>query len=158
MSETWRALALVGSTLASTDVKLMPRAGSATITSTAAVTAATTPGRRMTALERRYQKPEVTGWSASSLRRLRNLGAPLLMRVPSSARTAGSTSRAIAAAIRATITPARPIENRKRCGKTISPARAAATVTALKSTLRPAVCRVRASASRPGPRAAISSR
>ena len=45
-----------------------------------------------------------------------------------------------------------PIENRKRCGKTIRPASAAATVTALNSTLLPAVCRVRASASRPGPR------
>ena len=62
------------------------------------------------------------------------------------------------AAISATITPARPIEKRKRCGKTISPARAAATVTALKSTLRPAVWSVRASASRPGPCAASSSR
>ena len=56
------------------------------------------------------------------------------------------------------MTPARPIENRKRCGKTISPASAAATVTALKSTLRPAVWSVRVRASRPGPRAASSSR
>ncbi len=158
VSDTWRAVALVGSTLASTEVKLMLRAGRATTTSTVAVTAATLPGRRMTALESRYQKPEVTASSACSLPRLRKPGAPLLMRRPSTASTAGRTIRAMPAAIRATITPARPIENRKRCGKTISPARAAATVTALKSTLRPAVWSVRVSASRPGPRAAISSR
>ncbi len=80
------------------------------------------------------------------------------MRRPSRASTAGSTSRATAAAISATSTPARPMENRKRWGKTISPASAAATVIAEKSTLLPAVCSVRARASRPGPLLAISSR
>ncbi len=67
MSDTWRAMALVGRTLASTEVKLMPKAGRATTISTSEVAAATMPGRRITARERRYQKPEVTGLWASSL-------------------------------------------------------------------------------------------
>ena len=148
----------MGSTFASTEVKLMLKAGKATTIRKIAVAAAMGAGRRMTALESRYQKPDVRTWSASSLRRRHDFGASELMRRPSSIRTAGSTIRAIAAAIRATMTPAMPIENRKRCGNTIRPARAAATVIALNSTLLPAVRRVREMASRPGPTLAISSR
>ena len=122
------------------------------------VTMATRAGRRMTAWDRRYQKPEVTSSSACSLRLRQDFGASELMRVPSRASTAGSTTSATVAATIATITPPTPIENRKRCGKSIRPASAAATVAALNSTLLPAVRRVRSRASRPGPWAAISSR
>ena len=76
VSLTWRALALVGRTLASTVVNLMPSAGRATITSSAAVTVAMSAGRRMTACDSRYQKPEVPSSSACSLPRLQEPGAP----------------------------------------------------------------------------------
>ena len=46
---------------------------------------------------------------------------------------------AIAAASTETKAPARPIEYRKRCGKTSSDAAAPATVSELKSTVRPPV-------------------
>ena len=77
-------------------------------------------------------------------------GASAFTRSPSSARIAGSTIRATAQAISATIMPPSPIEKRKFCGNTISDAIAAATVSELNSTVRPAVARVRRSASRPG--------
>ena len=58
----------------------------------------------------------------------------------------------------ATIVPPIPIEYRKRCGNTSREASAAATVSELNSTVRPAVAIVRRSASAPGPTAASSSR
>ncbi len=64
--------------------------------------------------------------------------------------TAGRTISAIAAAISATSEPPTPIEYRKRCGKTSSEASAPATVSELKSTVRPAVAIVRRIAVRPG--------
>ena len=50
------------------------------------------------------------------------------------------------------------IEYRKRCGKTSSESIAAATVSELKTTVRPAVLSVRVSAAWPGPSRSISSR
>ena len=51
------------------------------------------------------------------------------MRGPSSASIAGSTTSASVAATSATTAPASPIEKRKFCGKIVSEASAAATVT-----------------------------
>ena len=45
-----------------------------------------------------------------------------------------------------------PIEYRNRCGKIVSDAIAAATVTELNTIVRPEVCNVRRSASTPKPR------
>lgn len=61
-------------------------------------------------------------------------------------------------AMRAARLPARPIEYRKRWGKTSSERSAAATVSALKSTVRPAVRMVRATAARGSRPPASSSR
>ena len=157
-SSTWRALADSGSTWASTDVNWMLKNGIPRTISSAALAAAIRPGKRITSCESRYQNPSWAGRASRSARRLRNAGARALTRSPSSASTAGSTISAIAAAIRATIEPPMPIEYKKRCGKTISEAIAPATVSALNSTVRPAVAIVRRIASMPGPRLAISSR
>ena len=58
----------------------------------------------------------------------------------------------------AVIEPLTAIEYRKRCGKTSSESIAAATVSELKITVRPAVRSVRGSAARPAPSRSISSR
>ena len=89
--ETWRALALVGSTLASTRVKLMPRAGSATTTSTAAVAAATRPGRRITAREPVPEAASLSRASGSAAPAQRR-GARALMRCRAPRARAGSTT------------------------------------------------------------------
>ncbi len=81
-----------------------------------------------------------------------------MTRSPSTISSAGSAISATAQATAAVIAPATPIEYRKRAGKTSSDSIAAATVSELKITVRPAVCSVRVSASRPGPSRSISSR
>ena len=109
-SSTCRALVDSGSTWASTEVKLIVRNGIPSVISSAVAPSAIRPGTRMTRRESRYQKPLVAGRESASARRWRNAGASALIRGPSSMRTAGSTSSAIAAAIRATSEPPRPIE------------------------------------------------
>ena len=100
----------------------------------------------MTACERRYQKPLRSSRAsrASDSRQRRGLSA--FTRGPSAASIAGRIVSETSAAISAHTSPPTPIEYRKRWGKTSSAARAAATVTELKSTVRPAVAIVRASA------------
>jgi hypothetical protein len=71
---------------------------------------------------------------------------------------AGSTVSETTIAMSATNTPPMPIEYRNRIGKTSSEASAAATVSELKSTVRPAVRSVRAIAEAPSPPSASSSR
>ena len=116
------------------------------------------PGTRATSRGSRYQKPLSAGRASRSACRARKRGVSPSTRRPSRVRIAGSTVSAIAAAIRATKSPAIPIEYRKRCGNTRSEASAPATVIELKSTVRPAVARVRPIASVPGPVRASSSR
>ena len=64
----------------------------------------------------------------------------------------------MAPALSAVMAPAIPVERRKGCGKTTSAASAAATVSALKSTLRPALRIVASCALRNGTPSALSSR
>ena len=127
------------------------RKGSPATISSAAVTTATAPGRRMTPCASRYQPPALAGRAEASAARRQRRGASAFTRGPSTASTAGSTSSATTAPARLTSIPPMPIERRKPSGKTSSEAIAAATVRALNSTVRPAVCSVRAIASRPGP-------
>ena len=128
-SETVRALWPAGSTDASMPLQRIPRAGAARARSTTAVSAATTPGRRITARARRYQRPLPSG-----------PGLTFPRRRPISTSSAGKKTTVPAAATSATTSPPRPIETRKRCGNTVRHAIAAAMVTALNSTVRPAVC------------------
>ena len=72
--------------------------------------AAIRPGKRITSRERRYQKPSCASRASRSARRARNGGVSEFTRAPSSVSTAGSTIKAIAAAIRATQNPPIPIE------------------------------------------------
>ena len=155
---TWRALAVSGSTLESVVVNLTPTAGSASRTMKRPLTMATMAGRRITKCDSRYHPPDCSTWSAASLRARQRLGARAFTRFPSRASTAGSTPTATTAAISATTRPPKPMENRKSWGKIMSAASAAPTVTALNSTLVPAVRMVTDRASSPGPVRAISSR
>ncbi len=118
-----RALRSFGSTDVSTGVQFAPSDGSATPIMMAPVTTATTPGRRMTAWESRYQAPDSAGRSGPR-RRIASFA-------PHSANSPGAmTSAAIPATI-ATAAPAMPIDCRKPSGKTVSVIIASATVTAL---------------------------
>ena len=101
-------------------------AGEASSNSTTAVPAVNSHGRRITALARRYQEPLVV-----PLRALRP------RRAPNSMRSAGTTSKALKAATKATTAPPRPMETKNRCGKIVRQAKAAATVVALKRTVSP---------------------
>ena len=116
--------------------------------SSAAVLAATAPGRRITARERRYQKPDCS--CAASRRRAarQRRGLSAFTRGPSTASRAGSSVSATSAATSATSAPPMPMEKRKRWGNTSSEDSAAATVTAENSTVRPAVRIVATSARR----------
>ena len=109
-SETWRALALFGSTLASTPVKRIPVNGIPRAMRSAAVAAATSNARRMTACESRYQKPPLSARSLRSPARLSRAGASAFTRGPRSARIAGSTTSALTAESSATKMPPIPIE------------------------------------------------
>ena len=158
MSSTWRAVADSGSTWASTEVKLIDRNGIPSAIRKAALAIAIRAGKRMTSCESRYQNPALAGRASRAARSRRKAGESALTRSPSSARIAGRTRSAIAAAIRATSAPPIPIEYRNRCGKTTSDASAPATVSELNRTVRPAVAIVRRIAVRPGPWRASSSR
>ena len=82
-SATWRALADVGSELASTPATRTPRAGSASATSSPPLASATSTGRRITAWASRAQ-PRPVG----TCRQRR--GASALIRLPSTTSSAGS--------------------------------------------------------------------
>ena len=90
--------------------------------------------------------------------RCQRAGASALIRSPRSTKSAGRTSRETAPASGATMIPPIAIERRNGSGKTSSEANAAATVTALNATVRPAVASVVVHRSEPGPSRAISSR
>ncbi len=148
-SATTRALWVRESVLSSADFHAAPRAGNVAAIISPAVTAATMPGRRIVQCEMRYHRPSVSGRSCLAL------AASL---DPHRARNAGVSVSATPAATSATAAPPIPIDFRKFSGKTTSDAIAAATVSELKTIVRPAACIVATTASRPGPRAAISSR
>src|ERR1035437_2639289 len=133
-SETTRAGAPEGSTLASTVVNLMPRKGAPRASRNRPVATAKKAGRAITAAARRCQFPDVA-LSSAALRRKESQST----RGPSRRRTAGSTVSAIKAATIVTAIPPYPIEYRKRWGKSSSEAIAAATVSELKMTVRPAL-------------------
>src|SRR5260370_18942091 len=115
----------------------MPANGNPSAISTAAARAASVIGRRITKCENRYQKPEVSAMFVGFCCHRR--GASQFTRVPSRRITAGRTVDATAQAIRATITPAAPIDHRKLILDTVIDAAAAAIVSELKRTVPPAV-------------------
>ena len=129
----------------------MRRTGFPSAISAAALSAAILPGRRITNCDSRYQKPDSSGRASRSAARCSRPGASALTRGPSTASSAGSTDSASPAAISATSAPAMPIEYRNRCGKIVSDAIAAATVSELNRIVRPEVSSVRRSASTPKP-------
>ncbi len=124
-----------------------PSAGTTAASITAAVTAATNPGRRITSRANRYQR---SPWPARASGRA--------SAAPHSPSSAGDTVSALSAAITAVIAPAIPIDFRKPWGNSISVISAQATVAAEKSTLRPARASVRPIAARGSAPAASSSR
>ena len=138
-SATLRAAALVGSTPASTEVNVMPRAGSAMISRTATVPVATIAGRRMTALDSRYQKPEVISRSASSVRRFHALGAAGVDAPPEQREHGRQHQQRDGGRDQRHHHPGEAHGNRKRWGNMPSSGSAAATVIAENSTLLPAV-------------------
>ncbi len=150
LSATTRALLSLGITVSSTGVQTALSAGRASASITAAVTTATSPGRRITACESRYQAPSLSGRSGRR-RRLASFW-------PQMANSAGEIVSAAAAATRATTAPAMPIDWRKPSGKRVSVIRAADTVAALKATVRPAVVMVVRIAAAPAPELSSSSR
>ena len=85
-------------------------------------------------------------------------GASALRRGPSTTSSAGSETRATVAAATATSAPPTAIDERNRSGKTASDPIAAATVSALKTIVRPAVERVARGPRARGPCRSISSR
>ena len=131
-SWTTRAEWSVGSTDASTPVNWTRVNGIPIAISSTAAPIAIGAARRITSRDSRYQPPAPVAARARPTR-------SELIRGPSAASSAGSRISDTAAAISATSMPPMPIENRNRCGKTISDASAAATVTALNRTVRPAV-------------------
>ena len=148
-SATVRELLSVGMTELSMGVHSARSAGAARASMTTPVAIATAPGRRITACERRYQRPDVSDRPGRSLR-------PSL--APQTANIAGEITRAAVAATTATIAPAMPIDLMKPSGNAVSAARATATVAAENATVRPAVRIVVVMAPRVGPWAASSSR
>ena len=146
-SETWRAVASLGSTSASKPVNATRRNGRPSTISTAAAAMATRPGRRITPRDSRYQNPSCARRASRSAARRQRLGDRAFARGPSSASSAGRATSASVAATAATIIPPIPIEYRNRCGNTNSEASAAITVSEEKATVRPAVTIVRRSAS-----------
>ena len=158
-SLTWRAVALVGSTLASTEVNLTwVKNGMPSAISNEALVTAISAGRRMTNRDSRYQKPRSAGRASRSAARASHVGESAFTRGPSTLSSAGSTVSARLAAISATSAPAIPIEYRNRWGKITSEAIAAAIVSELNAIVRPAVWSVRFTASTPNPDVADSSR
>ena len=117
------------------------------MTMTSAVTTAIAPGRRMTACAIRYQR--------ASARCARSFALSLTFH---SAKKAGASRHEAAAATRATPAPPMAIDCRKFSGNSSSVASAMATVSALKTTVRPAVAIVSRTALAPGPLRSSSSR
>ena len=147
-SATVRALLSVGMTELSIGLHSARRAGAAKASITTPVAIATAPGRRMTACERRYQRPR----SAVLPRSLR---ASL---VPHRPNIAGAITSEATAATTATVAPASPMDLMNPSGNTVSAASATATVLAENATVRPAVRIVVSTAPVVGPWAASSSR
>ena len=106
----WRVSEEVGSTRASAGVSARRSAGEAIASSTAEVSSATVPGRRMTARASRAQPPSSSAAAARAAPRCIHLGESESMRGPSAISTAGSTTSETAPAISATIVPPTPIE------------------------------------------------
>ena len=102
---TTRALRSVGSTLASTPVNSIRRNGRPIRISSAAVTAAIGPGRRITICEKRYQPPSCTCRASRSSDSFQRLRPSAFTRGPSTASSAGSTVSDTSAAVSATSTP-----------------------------------------------------
>src|SRR4029078_8681495 len=100
----------------------------------------------MTVGEIVYQVPR-SPLAVRSADRRSQRGESEFTRGPSTASNAGRNSSAERADISATHTPPTAIEYRNRCGQADRAAMAAATVSALNATVRPAVARVRTSAS-----------
>ena len=92
------------------------------------MSAATVPGRRITPRARRYQRPLPSG-----------PGLTFPSRRPMRMKSAGRNTTLENAATSATTSPPSPMEIKNRCGNTVRHAIAAATVTPLNSTVRPAV-------------------
>ena len=116
------------------------RNGRPSAISTVAEATAIGAGYRITQWANRYQPPRSSGRAARSAARCQLAGASAFTLVPSSAKSAGSTVSATRPASGATINPPIAIERRKPSGKTSNEPNAAATVTALNATVRPAVC------------------
>ncbi len=107
---TWRVCVLVGSTVASTVVNLMPRNGSPSTIRKVALSTAIGAGRRITKRDRRYQKPRSAGRASASAARRSHLGDSAFTRGPRTASAAVSTTSATLADRSATSTPPTPIE------------------------------------------------
>ncbi len=110
-------------------------------------------GCRITRSDWCFQKPP-----PSSAGTLRLNSRPFSMRGPRTARTAGSTTTAATAARPTTATPAYANDRRYENGKINRASSEIITVIALKTTVRPAVCMLRAIATRVDSPFASSSR
>ena len=132
-------------------VSFVDSSGEASASSSAVHPIATTSGRRITAFASRYQAPEAS--ETAGPRRIERA----LMRVPSSASSAGTTSSVMSAERIPTAAPAAPIEYRKRWGMRTSATSATATVRPENRTVRPAVSTVRRCASNVAPPSRSSS-
>ena len=119
--------------------------------------AAMRPGRFITASADRCQNPSSVVADDRAVFRRRPIRKELI-RVPRSARTAGSTTTDERAAIAATAIPANAKLRRKAWRKTSSADNEIATVAAENTTVRPAVRMERTSASATGQPASSSSR
>jgi len=128
-SETVRPLLSLGITEPSIADQFVLSDGSARASIAAAVTAATSPGLRMTAQATRRQRESLAATVLAGRASLR----------PQTANSAGETMSAAVAATAATVAPAIPIDLRNPCGNTVSVISAHATVAAEKATVRPAV-------------------
>ncbi len=148
VSATVRELWSVGITELSMGVHSARVAGAARASMTTPVATAIAPGRRITACERRYQRP------CSALRR----GSRRASFAPHRPKITGEITSAAMAATTATVAPASPMDLMNPRGKTVSAASATATVLAEKATVRPAVRIVVRIAPADGPCAASSSR
>ena len=138
-----------GSTVASTPVKRTPRNGSAEAGAASADDAiATSAGRRITPCAKRYQPPSRSGRAARSAARRKRAGESASIRRPSSAKQRRHDEQRNGAGERrhdqaAERHRAQEAERERRAAS----AKAAATVTALNATVRPAVAIVARTAS-----------
>ncbi len=140
-SWTTRLDAVAGSTRSSGRPKFTFRNGAPSRRSSATIPIAIGPGRRMTTVARRCQNPVP---SALGFRRHSTSEST---RLPRTAMNAGSTTTAASAASATTAMPAYANDRRKYSGNTSSAASETPTVSALNSTVRPAVSTDRTTAS-----------